>query len=66
MKGQELLKERIRAEGKVLPGVAALADKSFDWSEAERLAALPDFRVSERLAALKAELSTAKEETSHA
>jgi len=36
---------------------AALADARFDWAEAERLAALPDFRVSERLASLKKELS---------
>jgi len=36
---------------------AALADADFNWSEAERLAALPDFRVSERLAALKKELA---------
>ena len=46
--------------------VAALADLSFDWSEAERLAALPDFKVAEQLAALKAELSAAKEEVAHA
>jgi len=38
---------------------AALADGSFDWSEAERLAALPDFRVSDRLAVLKEEVSRA-------
>ena len=36
---------------------AALADKTFDWSEAERLAALPDFKVAKEFAALKAELS---------
>jgi len=36
---------------------AALADKRFDWGEAERLAALPDFKVSERLAELKREVS---------
>jgi len=37
----------------------ALADASFDWAEAERLAALPDFAVADRLAALKKELSRA-------
>jgi len=35
------------------------ADGFFDWSEAERLAALPDFRVSDRLAVLKEEVSRA-------
>jgi len=37
--------------------VAALADGSFDWTEAERLAALPDFRVLEQLLDLKRELA---------
>jgi len=36
---------------------AALADKAFDWSEAERLAALPDFAVTEQMSALKREVS---------
>ena len=38
---------------------AALADSSFDWSEAERLAALPDFKVADRLASLKREIADA-------
>jgi len=38
---------------------AALADASFDWTEAERLAALPDFAVSEQMTALKKEISRA-------
>ena len=38
---------------------SALADASFDWSEAERLAALPDFRVADRLASLKREIADA-------
>jgi len=37
--------------------VACLKDPIFNWAEAERLAALPDFKVSERLAALKKEIS---------
>jgi len=36
---------------------SALADAAFDWAEAERLAALPDFKVAEQLSALKQELS---------
>lgn len=36
---------------------AALADKAFDWTEAERLAALPDFKVAEQMSALKQEVS---------
>ena len=38
---------------------AALADGSFDWAEAKRLAALPDFAVAERLEALKREIADA-------
>lgn len=38
---------------------AALADASFDWAEAERLAALPDFAVADRLEALKREVTDA-------
>ena len=38
---------------------SALADSSFDWAEAERLAALPDFAVADRLAALKREIADA-------
>jgi hypothetical protein len=36
---------------------AALNDENFDWQEAERLAALPDFRVSDELRRMKEELS---------
>lgn len=35
---------------------AALADEKFDWAEAERLAALPDFKVLDELNKLKEEL----------
>ncbi len=35
---------------------AALADADFDWSEASRLAALPDFDVASELDALKTEV----------
>ena len=38
---------------------AALADASFDWTEARRLAALPDFAVADRLEALKREIADA-------
>ncbi len=38
---------------------AALADSDFDWGEAERLAALPDFKVLPELKALKEEISRA-------
>lgn len=38
---------------------SALADASFDWTEAERLAALPDFAVASRLAELKREIANA-------
>ena len=38
---------------------SALADASFDWTEARRLAALPDFAVAERLEALKREIADA-------
>ena len=38
---------------------AALADASFDWTEAKRLAALPDFAVADRLEALKREIADA-------
>ena len=38
---------------------AALADASFDWTEARRLAALPDFAVSDRLEALRREIANA-------
>ena len=38
---------------------AALADAAFDWIEASRLAALPDFAVSARLEALKREIADA-------
>ena len=37
--------------------VSALADESFDWDEAERIADLPDFKVLERLRRLKQEVS---------
>lgn len=37
--------------------VAALADEKFDWNEAERLAALPDFKVLDELNKLKSEVS---------
>lgn len=37
--------------------VAALADENFDWDEAERLAALPDFKVLDELNKLKSEVS---------
>lgn len=37
--------------------VAALKDPAFDWSEAERLAALPDFKVAGRLSSLRKEIS---------
>lgn len=37
--------------------VACLKDARFDWSEAERLAALPDFKVSDSLAKLRKEIS---------
>ena len=36
---------------------SALADESFDWDEAERIADLPDFKVLERLRRLKQEVS---------
>lgn len=36
---------------------SALADESFDWGEAERIADLPDFKVLERLRRLKQEVS---------
>lgn len=38
---------------------AALADASFNWTEAKRLAALPDFAVAEQLEALKREIADA-------
>jgi len=38
---------------------AALSDASFDWREAERLAALPDFSVADQLKALKREIADA-------
>jgi len=38
---------------------AALKDGDFDWNEAERLAAMPDFRVADELLALKKEVSRA-------
>jgi len=38
---------------------AALADAAFDWAEARRLAALPDFAVADRLETLKRELADA-------
>ena len=38
---------------------SALADASFDWAEAQRLAALPDFAVAERLETLKREIADA-------
>ena len=37
--------------------VAAMNDPHFDWNEAERLAALPDFGVLAELRALKEEVS---------
>jgi len=36
--------------------VAAVGDVDFNWSEAERLAALPDFGVLEELRKLRAEV----------
>ena len=36
--------------------IAALGDSRFDWSEAERLAALPDFGVLDELRALRKEV----------
>lgn len=39
--------------------VAALNDVNFDWNEAERLAALPDFGVLEEMKKLKREVSDA-------
>ena len=38
---------------------SALADASFDWTEAKRLAALPDFAVAEQLETLKREIANA-------
>ena len=38
---------------------AALADDSFDWTEARRLAALPSFAVAERLETLRREIADA-------
>ena len=38
---------------------AALADASFDWTEARRLAALPSFAVAERLETLRREIADA-------
>ena len=38
---------------------SALADASFDWAEAERLAALPDFDVAKHLETLKREIADA-------
>ena len=38
---------------------SALADASFDWAEAKRLAALPDFAVAEQLETLKREIANA-------
>lgn len=38
---------------------SALADASFDWTEARRLAALPDFAVAEQLETLKREIADA-------
>ena len=39
--------------------VAALNDSDFNWSEAERLAALPDFGVLEELKKLRLEVENA-------
>lgn len=36
---------------------SALADASFDWTEAKRLAALSDFAVAEQLETLKREIA---------
>ena len=36
---------------------SALADASFDWAEAKRLAALSDFAVAEQLETLKREIA---------
>ena len=36
---------------------SALEDKEFDWQEAERIAALPDFAVLKELRGLKEEIS---------
>ena len=41
---------------------AALSDGDFDWKEAERLAALPSFAISEELLTLKNEMSAAARE----
>ena len=38
---------------------SALADAAFDWTEARRLAALPDFAVAEQLETLKQEIADA-------
>jgi len=38
---------------------SALADGDFDWTEAERLAALPDFAVADRLRTLRQEIADA-------
>ena len=38
---------------------SALADASFDWTEAQRLAALPDFDVAKHLETLKREIADA-------
>lgn len=37
--------------------VACLKDSRFDWAEAERLAALPDFKVADAMARLRKEIS---------
>ena len=39
--------------------VAALNDSDFNWSEAERLAALPDFGVLEEMKKLRLEVENA-------
>ena len=40
---------------------AALQDERFDWAEARRLAALPDFKVLPQLEALRKELSDGRD-----
>ena len=45
-----------KADIEATDDLLALNDSAFDWLEAERLAALPDFDVSEELKRLKAEM----------
>jgi len=45
-----------KADIEATDDLLALNDAAFDWTEAERLAALPDFDVSDELRKLKAEM----------